>query len=226
MSEEQTIAPREAFQSAYLEWQKGMPRIDKMRQGHHYRYVGLSELLQACLPVLTANGLTLHHQTGVRDGQFIVRAVLAHTSGESVSTEYPIDLASVQEAVGAVKKGPKGERRESMNAIQAQGSALTYARRYTTMCVLGITDGLDFDAADVATPAAPGPWDDECAEWESKIEDADDLASSRKLWAEATQKMNAVVEKTGPHWDGYNARLLAAGQACKLRLEGNGEVPW
>ena len=170
--------PSVAFHAAFLAWQKAMPRIDKLRQGHHYRYVGLSELLNAVLPVLAANDLTLHHSTSVRDGTFVVRAVLSHTGGRSISTEYPIDLSSVQEAVGAIKVGPKGERRESMNAIQAQGSALTYARRYTTMCILGITDGLDLDAADVSTAPhtgpelGPGPWDAECAEWVSKIEDA------------------------------------------------------
>ena len=239
---EQTVAdPRREFQERFVQWQSKMPNVVKTRQGHHYLYVGLSELLQASLPVLSSVGLTLHHETELRDGKFIVRAILGSTGahGFYLYTEYPIELSSVQADVGAIKTGPKGERRESMNAIQAQGSALTYARRYTAMCILGITDGLDFDAADVVTtepaatePAATEPdapaegiWDDECAGWVSSIAAADTVEESRKRWSAAVKELTSVVEK-GDLWSAYHGKLIAAGQRCKVRIENDGEVPW
>ena len=197
---------------AFLSWQKSMPRIAKLRQGHGYKYVGLSELLTAVLPPLNALGFTLRHHTLCSVGELTVSAVLEHTSGQTLSSSLSMQMAQLA--------GTRGT-----NPMQAMGSVITYARRYTTLAVLGLTDGVDTDAADVATPAASGPWDDECAEWCSRIEDADDVAESRKLWTQAMKAMSAVAAKDGPHWSEYNGRLLAAGQACKLRLEG-GEVPW
>ena len=197
---------------AFLSWQKAMPNIARLRQGHGYRYVGLSELLTAVLPPLNALGFTLRHQTVCNDGELTVSAVLEHASGQTMGSSLSMQMAQLT--------GTRGT-----NPMQAMGSVITYARRYTTLAVLGLTDGIDTDAADVATPAAPGPWDDQCAEWVSRIEDADDLEASRKLWSEAIAAMNKEV-KDAEDQIPYKGRLLAAGQACKLRLEGNGEVPW
>ena len=118
---------------AFLAWQKRMPNIAKARAGHKYKYVGLSELLSAVLPVLTELGFSLYHETDCGpDGQTLrVTCFLRFgpTTARTSSLSIPMDQV--------VRAG------QGMNVVQAMGSFITYARRYTTMCVLGITDGVD-----------------------------------------------------------------------------------
>ena len=208
---------------AFLAWQERMPRIDKTRAGHKYKYVGLSELLSACLPVLTELGFELYHETDSgADGRTLrVTCYLRHGPDDCRTSSLGLPLEEVV-------RGSQG-----MNVAQAMGSFITYARRYTVLSVLGITDGVDTDASDLHAPAAPadpppvaGPWDAECAEWESRIGDADTLEKSRKLWSAAVKELTGKLTKHGAEWSAYHGRLITAGRQCKLRIENEGEVPW
>lgn len=81
------------------------------------KYCDLSGALDAVRDALSANGLALVQSTDAGD-KLVLHTTLLHASGEWISGTYPIT---------AVKTDPQGI-----------GSAVTYARRYSLMALLGI----------------------------------------------------------------------------------------
>ena len=80
-----------------------------------YSYAGLDAVLEAAKPMLTANGLAVTQAATVEG----VHAVVMHETGEWLSFP-PLQVSTQQ------------------NTPQGQGSALTYARRYQMLALLGI----------------------------------------------------------------------------------------
>lgn len=96
----------------------------------NYTYADLAAVLDAVKPVLTPNGLAIT-QAATNQG---VSTVLLHASGEWLSF-------------------PPLEVRTGQNTPQAQGSALTYARRYSLLAALNVaTEDDDGQAAAVPAP--------------------------------------------------------------------------
>lgn len=89
------------------------------------RYASLTSVLQHAMPHALANGLTLSQRTEVRDEWVVLISVLSHDEGHSVTSEWP---------VARVTEKP-----------QALGSALTYAKRYQTTCLFGLSADEDDD---------------------------------------------------------------------------------
>ena len=203
---------------AFLAWQAKMPNIAKSRQGHKYSYVGLSELLSSVLPVLNELGFSLYHETDCGpDGQTLrVTCYLRFgpTTARTSSLSIPMDQL--------VRAG------QGMNLAQAMGSFITYARRYTVMSILGITDGVDTDAADLNAPAngsttdAPagaGPHDELVADLCRQIEAEPTVDAARERYQKAMTSMLAVCRDL--EWSAkYKAQLQQAGQNVKTRIEG------
>lgn len=81
------------------------------------KYCDLSGALDAVRDALSTNGLAIVQSTDAGD-QLVLHTTLLHASGEWISGTYPIT---------AVKTDPQGI-----------GSAVTYARRYSLMALLGI----------------------------------------------------------------------------------------
>ena len=203
---------------AFLAWQSRMPNIVKARQGHKYKYVGLSELLTAVVPVLNELGFELYHETDCGpDGQTLrVTCYLRFgpTTARTSSLSIPF------EHVRAAGQG--------MNVAQSMGSFVTYARRYTVMAILGITDGVDTDAADLNAPAngsttdAPakaGPHDELVADLCRQIEAEPTVDLARERYQAAMTSMLAVCRDLD--WSTkYKSQLQAAGQRAKTRIEG------
>jgi hypothetical protein len=81
------------------------------------KYCDLAGALDAVRDALSANGLALVQSTDAGD-KLVLHTTLLHSSGEWISGTYPIT---------AVKTDPQGI-----------GSAVTYARRYSLMALLGI----------------------------------------------------------------------------------------
>ena len=75
------------------------------------RFADLNAVREACIPLLTANGVCVLQPTVPVDGKQFVKTMLLHTSGEFIS--------SLTEIVCAKQNDP-----------QAYGSAVSYARRY------------------------------------------------------------------------------------------------
>lgn len=90
------------------------------------KFVPLHEVMQAIIPVLSKHGLALLQFPSNIDGAPALRSVLVHESGEHVEATMPLLAA---------KDDPQG-----------QGSALTYARRYAAMSILGLVGDEDDDA--------------------------------------------------------------------------------
>lgn len=100
------------------------------KQGANYAYADLGDVLDVVKPVLEAAGLAIT-QAAADDG---VHTLLLHTSGEWVSWP-PLTV------------------RTGQNTPQAQGSALTYSRRYSILAALNLaTEDDDGQAAAVPAP--------------------------------------------------------------------------
>lgn len=102
---------------------------------YRYRYADLASTLGQARPILAAHGLALTQAAEVTDRVVSVWTTIVHTSGQYV-TYAPTVLP-----VGA---NP-----------QATGSAITYARRYAAMAVLGLATEDDDGAAASHTPSRP-----------------------------------------------------------------------
>lgn len=102
------------------------------RQGYSYRYADLGGLLSGVRPILAKHGLAIT-QGVTNDGrQVAVTTTILHVSGESMVTD-PLTLPGA-------------------GTPQAVGSAITYARRYQLMAVLGLASDDDDGQQAAATP--------------------------------------------------------------------------
>jgi len=101
------------------------------------KYVDLAGCYDACREALCANDLVVVQTTEVDEaGKFLLRSVLAHSSGEWISGHYLLK---------PVKDDP-----------QAYGSAVTYARRYALMALVGLAaEDDDGNHASGKTATAP-----------------------------------------------------------------------
>src|SRR3990167_1618070 len=108
--------------------QTDLPKLakDKENPFFHSKYAGLDTVLPAALKVLSAHGIALLQSVG-QDGHggSTLTTMLMHQSGEWVRDTQPLLL---------VKNDPQG-----------QGSAITYARRYAVMSMLGLVAEEDDD---------------------------------------------------------------------------------
>lgn len=94
------------------------------KASYTFDYATLDQVLAACVPALSANGLALlqpfyHGPNGLE-----LRTILAHSSGARLE---------------AVTELPKS------STIQAAGSALTYLKRYQVQAILGVSSEEDDD---------------------------------------------------------------------------------
>lgn len=97
-----------------------------------YAYASLQDCLPVIRATLSANGLAVLQECA---DTCVTR--LVHKSGEWIETEYPLDM--------------NGGR---LKGAQARGSAVTYARRYSLMALLGLAaEDDDGHAASAPRPA-------------------------------------------------------------------------
>jgi hypothetical protein len=89
------------------------------------KYADLPSVVRAATPVLAKNQLAVTQLLGLEDGTDTLTTVLTHSSGQFIAGTQRLLL---------VKADPQG-----------QGSAITYARRYGYMAVLGLVADEDDD---------------------------------------------------------------------------------
>ena len=89
------------------------------------KYADLASCWDACRKQLTDNGLSVMQTTDIVADTVVVRTTLAHSSGQWISGILPVK---------AKDDGP-----------QAQGSGITYARRYALAAMVGLAQ-IDDDA--------------------------------------------------------------------------------
>jgi len=95
----------------------------------HSKYADLLSVWDACREALVSNGLSVVQIADISfnaDGKAVLETILMHTSGEWIKGRLPLL---------PVKPDP-----------QAQGSAITYARRYSLSAIIGLCTEEDDDA--------------------------------------------------------------------------------
>lgn len=143
------------------------------------KYAALPDVVAAVTPILQANGLAVSQFIDTVDGEDSLTTYLMHESGQYMSHSMRLHL--VADKNGVVTP-------------QAQGSAVTYARRYSLMAVLGIVADVD-DDGNAASQSAPRPQQSAAPSLGNKVAAAanrpaaqggDRLATegmARKIWA-------------------------------------------
>ncbi len=101
-----------------------------------FRYAPLSSGLDIVRKTLGRNEIAIVQTTAIDQDAALIRltTVLAHSSGEWVSSDWPVCPVS------------------ETSAPHRMGAALTYARRYALFTLVGIAGEDDLDAPDLTTP--------------------------------------------------------------------------
>lgn len=128
------MTDQKAFHEAVLDLQRAIIKIPfvKDKKAAYGKYLTLDALLDTALPVLHDHGFVLVQF--VEDGDTLVTE-LRHETGTLTST-MPLIMPAQKTAM-------------------ALGSAITYARRYSMLIILGISPDDDDDGAATATTTKP-----------------------------------------------------------------------
>jgi len=125
---------------AFLKAQKEMGTVTKNAKSGNanfsFTYANLEAVLEACKPALNANGISVLQLVGADS----VETVLMHESAEWISTDSKIVVAKLGDP-------------------QANGSGITYIKRYALLAILGLpTEDDDAESAmGKAVKSAPTP---------------------------------------------------------------------
>src|SRR5258707_8586540 len=109
-----------------------------------FRYASLASGLDIVRKSLGQHEIATLQTTAIDQdfGQIRLITLLAHASGEWISSDWPVCPVS------------------EMAAPQKMGAALTYARRYALFALVGIAGEDDLDAPDILAEPAPNTPDD------------------------------------------------------------------
>ena len=109
------------FAQAFIAAQKEMGNAVKDSKNPFFKssYADLNSVREACIPALNENGIAVLQPIVQIDGKNFVKTLLLHESGES--------MESLTEIVYS-----------KQNDAQAQGSGITYARRYGLQSLVNI----------------------------------------------------------------------------------------
>jgi ERF superfamily len=141
VQEVRAVQAREAWYSAMADFQNACPairktltaRIQTSRSQYSYRYAPLDEILSVVQPVMGPLGLSIAWRSRVEPDRVIVSCRVAHALGHvEDSGEVAMPIVTADPGIGA-------------NPPQRVGIALTYARRYSLMAIVGIAPEDDDD---------------------------------------------------------------------------------
>ena len=126
-----------------MRFQGQCPTIAKGNQAYGYKYADLPSIMETISPILSACNLAFTQLVGGDATEVSVTTILIHTeSGEYFETSVS---ASVEKNCG-----------KGMTSVQAEGSVITYLRRYSLSSILGIVTDVDTDGQN-NKPNAPVP---------------------------------------------------------------------
>lgn len=122
--------------SALKAVQSELKPILKNAENPHFRssYVDLAGASEVILPLLSKHGLCVTQMGELHDTRFVIATRLMHESGDMIESRWPV-ISEKQTA-------------------QALGSAVTYARRYSLMAIVGASS-TDDDDGSAATNLQP-----------------------------------------------------------------------
>lgn len=125
---------KEQFDKAMLQFQINKPVIEKNAVANKTKYAKLPNIQDAINPILREFGLFTRWSTSAtQSGKTRVTCIVTHIGGHSETSSMD---------VSPDKSGSKNE-------IQAEGSAITYAERYTLCSLLGLVLSEDTDGNSV-----------------------------------------------------------------------------
>lgn len=162
-------------------------------QSRTVKYLTLAKLLGAVRPLLTKNGLVWSTFPTTLDGKPALRYRMLHA------------------ATGEFDEGTVLLMMDKGNTSQAQGSAITYARRYVLLAVLELTPDKDDDGAAASQPPRPAPVDPERAMDEDEVNRMLE-AISEQGWA-----VEKVYERVG--LKAGDAPLILHGRRVKKLID-------
>ena len=115
------------FHTAFLEMQKDFPLIKKTENNPFFKskYAGLPQVLEVVLPILHKHEFYLTQSPVSELDRVGVKTTITYKDGTSISDLFVMTLA---------KEDPQGA-----------GSAITYARRYAIVSMLGLNVDEDDD---------------------------------------------------------------------------------
>ena len=140
------------------------------------KYADLASRWDACRKQLTDNGLCVMQTTDMVDGVVFVKTTLAHSSGQFIAGALPVKAKD--------------------DSPQAQGSGITYARRYALAAIVGLAQiDDDAEAAQARDTVYFNPppvkvdtkQTNACAKLVIEAVDADNAQLVRELFAEAKE---------------------------------------
>lgn len=150
-----------------------------------YKHSSLDNVCDTIGEELTKHGLSFRWKTEQTESKIKVTCILMHVMGHSESTEF------------VTAPDTSGKK----NAIQAIGSAITYAQRYTLLSITGTATGDDVDGRDV--------FDETQLSWYvdaiGKAGTPGELMQAHSAGVSAAQGDNAALLKLG---DARNSRLV------------------
>lgn len=128
---------------ALAQAQGEIENADKDGKGTYGKYATLASTWEAIRGPLTKNGLSVYQRILTISGKPTMCTMLLHTSGEF------FDDCEVE-----LKFDGNGNR---MTPMQAMGSAITYARRYSLQAVAGVAPADDDDGVGAGHPSNEKP---------------------------------------------------------------------
>lgn len=131
-----------AFAAAQSEF--GVIKENAVNPGFHSHYADLAEIVRVVRPILNRHGIALSWDSAAvsNSGTVSVGVSLYHSAG-GVLRFMPISVP--------------WEARKGINAAQAVGSALTYAKRYAISAALGLSTDEDDDGNAAGAPLQTEP---------------------------------------------------------------------
>lgn len=119
---------------ALANFQHEVPTIHKGTKGYGYSYADLPTIYNVINPILDKNGLGVTQLLNSDElGDYIQTIVFHSESGETIESKTRIPKVTLK----------------GMNEYQGFGSGVTYYRRYSLSCALGLVTDVDNDGAHV-----------------------------------------------------------------------------
>lgn len=147
-----------ALFKALADFQQEVPVILKDTSGHNYKYADLPAIDEVIKPLLKKHGLgVLQPLTTLANNDPAIKTIIYHVeSGENIEDITPLPKTTLEKVkvkktnkTGAVVETEKFVvcGFEQMSEPQAQGSIITYFRRYALSSTLGLITDKDTDGA-------------------------------------------------------------------------------
>lgn len=159
-------------------------------------YADLEAVVDTCRDALASNGISYTQLPDFQGDEMWLETVLMHTTGQWISGRYPI--------------------RPSKPDPQGYGSAVTYARRYSLMAVVGIVATNDDDDGNAASGHSASPPAKRAAPPSKPVPLTGDPKAAAEKWAQdAISAIRAMKNaKEVAAWEQENTRAVTKLQSA------------